>query len=224
MIEIVSATRHSKTQFWAKTALGTSLKRLAFDSRVTARISFENRKALPDVYNARIFSEDSPDVLVFVHDDVWIDDYWIADRLIDGLQKFDIIGVAGNRQLVPGQPAWAFVDVSLTRDDAKNLSGAVAHAQHPFGPVIRFGDVPAECELLDGVLLAGRKSVMIAAGVAFDSQFDFHFYDLDFCRTARKKGLSLGTWPIAITHQSGGGFDGRWRQVFQRYLNKWDGV
>jgi GT2 family glycosyltransferase len=58
--------------------------------------------------------------------------------------------------------------------------------------------------------------------VAFDTRFGFHFYDLDFCRTARAQGLRLGTWPIAITHQSGGAFaDPRWQSGLQIYLDKW---
>jgi GT2 family glycosyltransferase len=66
--------------------------------------------------------------------------------------------------------------------------------------------VPAACEILDDVLLAIRKSVLMEHDLRFDMRFDFHFYDLDFCREARESGLTLGTWPIAITHQSGGAF------------------
>ena len=59
----------------------------------------------------------------------------------------------------------------------------------------------------------------------FDERFDFHFYDLDFCRTARQAGLSIGTWPIAMTHQSKGAFgsDG-WIDGLARYRAKWKGA
>jgi GT2 family glycosyltransferase len=58
--------------------------------------------------------------------------------------------------------------------------------------------------------------------VRFDPRFDFHFYDLDFCRTARQKGLRLGTWPICVTHQGKGAFGTpEWRRNHQAYLTKW---
>jgi GT2 family glycosyltransferase len=82
--------------------------------------------------------------------------------------------------------------------------------------------VPADCELLDGVFLAARKSALTAKGVLFDPRFDFHFYDMDFCRSARQRGLRLGTWPIGLTHQSGGAFGTeKWNDKYQAYLKKW---
>lgn len=211
-----------KKEFWEKSPLGQSLRRLAADTRISSFIAFENRRGLPEVYNARLQSEKSPDILVFVHDDVWIDDFFIADRLIDGLNRFDVIGIAGNRRRLPGQTGWMFLDERFTRDEVSNFSGSIAHGKFPFGPVSFFGPAPAECELMDGVFLAARKSTLLAQHVAFDPQFDFHFYDLDFCRTARQQGLRLGTWPICLTHQSGGAFGSpAWRDKYQRYLEKW---
>ena len=86
----------------------------------------------------------------------------------------------------------------------------------PFGP----------CEILDGVLFAVRR----ARTAMFDPQFDFHFYDLDFCRAARSMGLILGTWPISLTHagkpasmvEAGIGlYDDQWKRNRARYLAKW---
>lgn len=222
MIEIVSATRLSQSAFLNDTALGNSLRRLGRDPRLAAWIAFANQRGLPEIFNARIRAPESRDLLVFIHDDVWIDDYFFADRILAGLEAFDVIGVAGNRRRVPRQPAWIFIDDSFKRDDSANFSGAVAHGKHPFGSVSRYGDTPAECELLDGVLLAARKSTLVARGVQFDPAFDFHFYDMDFCRAARKHGLRLGTWPICITHQSGGAFGTpQWTAKYQAYLTKW---
>lgn len=222
MIEIVSASRLSATDFAAKSALGQSLQRLAFDGRLHASLACANRSGLPAVFNSRIVVQDGPEFLVFMHDDVWIDDFFFVDRIIDGLRNFDMIGVAGNRRRLPRQPGWAFADPKLTLDDPSNLSGSVAHGMHPFGPVSHFGPAPAECELLDGVLLAARRSALATRRLLFDPRFDFHFYDLDFCRSARAAGMRLGTWPICITHQSGGAFGGeRWRHLYQTYLSKW---
>ena len=223
MIDIISATRFSENDFWERSALGLSLRRLAYDQRLVARVAFNNRQGLPDIYNAHIAEETGSDIIVFIHDDVWIDDYFFADRVIEGVRTYDVIGVAGNRRRVAYQPAWAFVDLDFTWDDRANLSGAVAHGNTHCGPVSYFGKTPADCELLDGVLLASKRSVLTSKGVAFDRRFNFHFYDLDFCRSARWRGLRLATWPICLTHQSGGGFGSpEWHDSYCNYIEKWE--
>jgi len=74
---------------------------------------------------------------------VWIDDYFLRQRVIDGLDRFDLLGVAGNRRRLPGQSVWSCIDSSFTEDEPANLSGMVAHGQHPFGALRYFGEVPA---------------------------------------------------------------------------------
>lgn len=221
-IEVVSATRLSESEFWTKSALGISLRRLSADTRLVPWIAFENRRGLPDLYNSRIESDDNCDTLIFVHDDVWIDDQFLADHVIDGLKSFDVVGVAGNRRRLADQPAWCFVDDSFQPDTATSLSGRVAHDRHPFGGISVFGGVPAECELLDGLFLAARKSRLRAANIRFDPNFEFHFYDMDFCRTAKANGLRLGTWAISVTHQSTGAFGSQeWKAKHRLYQQKW---
>jgi hypothetical protein len=58
--------------------------------------------------------------------------------------------------------------------------------------------------------------------VRFDPQFRFHFYDTDFSRSCEQAGLSMGTWPIALTHLSAGKWQTpEWDAAFQAYLAKW---
>jgi GT2 family glycosyltransferase len=98
----------------------------------------------------------------------------------------------------------------------------VAHGKRPFSPVTLFGPAPAECHLMDGVLLAARRSKLVSHAVRFDERCDTHFYDLDFCRTATAAGLRLGTWRLNITHQSGGDFRSpAWRRNHEIYQAKW---
>lgn len=224
MIEIVSATRHSKTKFWKSSPLGQSLLRFKDDPRITSFIAFENLAGLPEIYNARIDSQDSAKVLVFMHDDVWIDDIFFVDRILEGLARFNIIGVAGNRRRVANQSIWAACDDEDTWDSIHNLSGSIASGASPFGKISWFGNSPAPCELLDGVFLASPKETLRTTHVRFDSMFRFNFYDLDFCRSARSQGLTLGTWPICLTHQSDGKFYGnpQWVEARLRYLEKWE--
>lgn len=223
-IEIVSATRLAEKDFWIRSALGLSLRRLSqHEGRLIANISFENTHGLPAIYNAAIADSGDSDILVFVHDDVWINDNFFSDRVIEGLARFDVIGVAGNRHRANG-PAWAFVDTRLTWDDRARLTGSIGSGSDPFSPILYFGYAPAECQLLDGVFLCARRSTLVKRGISFDPRFDFHFYDLDFCRNSRRKGLRLGTWPVCLTHQktvSAFGSDA-WHRAYEAYREKWD--
>lgn len=219
-VVLVSATRASASDFATHTLLGASLQRLAFEPRLRAVVAFDNRAGLPAVYNAGLAQCADDDLVVFVHDDVALDDYHVVDRLTEGLQAFDVLGIAGNRRRLPRQSGWGFVDELGTWDDPQHLSGTVAHGTA--GRVTRFGPAPAPCELLDGLLLAAQAGRLRRAQVAFDPRFQFHLYDLDFCRTARAAGLTLGTWPLAVTHASAGNFGPAWRAALPLYLNKWE--
>ena len=225
MINIISATRLSHDDFLAKAPLGASLKRLAFDKRIHARVAFENRASLSEIYNLSIDYPKAAEILVFIHDDVWLDDYFFADRIIAGLQIFDVLGIAGNRRRLPRQPSWAFtgqMNDKFIWDVRENLSGAVAHGTASFGRVTSYGPVPAQCELLDGVLLAARRDTLRSKGVRFDPRFDFHFYDLDFCRSARAAGVVLGTGAVELTHLSQDAFgSANWQRNYEIYLEKW---
>jgi hypothetical protein len=226
-VEIVCATRYSLEDFWAKSALGISLRRLQHYDCPTAHIAASNTQGLPQVYNDGIATADAHSIVAFIHDDVWINDYFLSRRLNEGLAHYDVLGVAGNRRRVPGQPAWCaralLADATFQWEEQVNLSGAVGHGPRPFAAVSYFGEAPADCELLDGVLLAARKSVLMQKNLAFDSRFQFHFYDMDFCRAARLNGLRLGTWPLCVTHQSAGAFSTEpWKDGYRAYLEKWE--
>jgi predicted O-linked N-acetylglucosamine transferase (SPINDLY family) len=220
MIEIVAASPCDAEAF-SQTPLGCSLQRLRFDARLVPCLTLANTTGLSQIYNQAIRSNSPHDILVFIHDDVWIDDYFFADGILAGLDQFDVLGVAGNTRLVDTHTTW-FANGLVDEPNFPYLSGAVAHGQDPFGKVTYYGPTLQPCELLDGVLLAARRSTLCNQGVFFDPQFRFHFYDLDFCRTARQRGLSLGTWPLAITHQSSGRFGSPdWHQSLILYQGKW---
>ena len=117
-----------------------------------------------------------------------------------------------------------YLDGQFTRDDEDHLSGVIGHGN--VFPDLRqlsvYGKPGQEVKLLDGVFLAARSEVLAEKELQFDPRFDFHFYDMDFCRTARERGLKLGTWPIALTHQSGGSpSQGPWLEAYKIYLAKW---
>jgi protein O-GlcNAc transferase len=223
-VRIVSATRMDEQTFWKSSALGQSLAIRRADPRLVFDIAFSNKTGLPKVYNAAIVQAGPRDALMFVHDDIWLDDPQWLDKLLVALKRYDVVGLAGNRRRVGGQPAWLYTKVEDGRYwlDGNNLSGAVCHGKTAKGKVSYFGPSPAHCELLDGLFIAARGDLLKHSRVAFDGRFDFHFYDLDFCRGARAAGLSIGTWPIMVTHQSTGAFDSPgWHKGRALYVGKW---
>jgi hypothetical protein len=221
MLRLVAATRSDATAF-PQTPLGRSLERMRHWQNVRAEIAFNNSAGLPDVYNAAIQRADDRDSITFIHDDVWIDDWFLPLRVEMGLSQFAVLGVAGNVRRVPRQPSWYFVDADLTRDDPRNYSGAVAHGPNGMGTVNAYGPTPRPVALLDGLFLAAKVSTLRTSGVTFDPRFRFHFYDVDFCRSCERAGLAMGTWPIDLTHASGGNFQSpEWIAASQVYFEKW---
>lgn len=223
-ITIVCATRYDEDTFWSQSALGISLSEFRKKSDFQFNIHFKNTIGLPKIYNQYITNKQNKNILLFIHDDIWFESTDWVHSIRSGLGHYDIVGVAGNRRLLSQQPAWAFhsLDSNGFHWDWPNLSGAVAHGKDRNGPVQKYGHFPTKCKALDGVLIAVQAKTLLKAKVFFDERFDFHFYDLDFCRTATAKGLVLGTWSIPITHQSGGNFGSpSWHKAYSDYLAKW---
>ncbi len=223
-VRFVCATRASAEEFHTQTALGKSLALYDFYPFVELKLAANNRLGLPVLYNQAIEeARDDPAVLVFIHDDVHLNDFYWADQLFTGLDHFDLLGVAGNKRRVPRQPAWCFIDEDFTRDHGDNLSGVVGHGNgFPCATLSVFGAPCQPVKLLDGVLLAARSQTLHAHDLHFDPAFPFHFYDLDFCRQAELRGIKVGTWSISLVHESHGNFrSAAWEEGYARYLAKY---
>jgi tetratricopeptide (TPR) repeat protein len=227
-IRFVSATRLSQAEFFASAPLGRSLPVYrTFPKRqvIELRLFANNKEGLSSIYNTAIAeSLADPAILIFIHDDVYLSDYYWAEHLHDALSHFDVVGLAGNRRRVPRQASWMYLDDQFTRDNYDNLSGVLGHGD-PF-PNLRqlsvYGEPGQEVKLLDGVMMAVRSQTLIEQDLRFDPQFKFHFYDLDFCRQAEVRGIRMGTWAISVVHASAGtlGVES-WRAAYREYLAKY---
>jgi hypothetical protein len=103
-IKLVVATRESREDFFVNTATGRSL---AFNapSFIDLHLYPNNTRGLSSIYNEVIMeSKNDPATLVFAHDDLHLLDFFWFFRVIDGLENFCIVGLAGNRRRVPRQP------------------------------------------------------------------------------------------------------------------------
>ena len=217
---LVSATRGDLNQFYLNTLLGRSLKQHQHQDWQCA-ITANNSAPLADAYNGAISQSDSQSLILFCHDDVWLGEINLIPILQAALNQYDVVGVAGNRRYQQGQIAWG-VDPTTNRRDNDHLVGEIEHGTPENKTNSCYGPTPASASLLDGVFLATRVSTLIDAGLAFDSQFPFHFYDLDFCLSCLNAGLSLGVWPLQIIHASGGEAGSMtWQESSKIFFNKW---
>ena len=221
-IVVVVATRHIEEEFHSQTATGKSLQ-LIKSERVNLNLFSKNTTGLPVLYNSVIENYLNEDVvLIFAHDDLHFLDLFWPERIDQGLREFDLVGVVGNRKRQPMQPSWAFLDLQGTWDNNDNLSGSIAHGnQFPPETFAKFGPT-GPVKLLDGLFLAVSAPVLKHSGLRFDERFNFHFYDLDFCRSAEAKLLKAGTIPLSLIHESKGNFNSQsWLDAYKSYIAKW---
>lgn len=220
----VVASRASAEKFWTQTATGRSLFLYRSSQAVEVLLFADNSRGLPELYNEAIeHSKQDPAILIFAHDDLHILDLHWMNVIFNGLNHFGIIGIAGNKRRVPLQPSWCFINKEFIWDDFANLSGVIGHGT-AFPPEIisNFGPPFQGVKLLDGLILAAFSETLINNHMRFDATFKFHFYDMDFCRQAEIRGISMGTIPLSLIHESGGNFGSDdWEQSYQQYLEKW---
>lgn len=226
-IRLISCSRRTPEDF-TQTLLGQTLPLLK--RHVKCHLFLGNdgpeAKGLSELYNRFITEQYRNDILVFVHDDVAIQDWLLAERLHEAMQSFDVVGVAGNTNPDWSQPSWL-----LTFDEAMRKSGSqpktycsgrILHQVQ--GKLIHsgYGPWPRKVKALDGLFIAVKTSALLDKKIRFDPQFRFHCYDIDFCRSATSAGLRLGTWPIALLHGSAGNYASQsFRDCARSYLNKW---
>ena len=217
-ILLVSATQKDKDTFWTDTPTGISVARHIECNNVDeTQIVYKNSKGLCEVYNQFLIEKYRDYIILFVHDDIIIQDINLKLKLNDAIAEYDIVGVAGTSEFGLASPV-------VWHNSPKNKwSGAVGH---PSGKnqlqVNYFGVWPKQCMVLDGVFMAINTEKILDSGVKFDEQFDFHFYDLSFCADAHLAGHILGTWDIPITHFSHGNYNTEpWRIGEKKFIQKY---
>ena len=155
-----------------------------------------------------------------MHDDVFITDAFLIEKLQVAFAQFDVVGLAGGADIsLKSYGLWHLMC------DPKTFSGAVSHFDNSGKEfVTAFGSFGKRCLLLDGLFLAVNTKT--AKKVSWDENVKFHHYDLLFCLEANKLKLKLGTAPIYVTHESPGlkGFSEEFKKsdaYFKEYFNKY---
>ena len=145
--------------------------------------------------------------IVFVHDDVYVDDLAVCDKLERAHKDFDIVGLAGG--INPKIQKLALWHLMCGGFNSNNLRGAVAHPCNENGQIFMtsFGPTPSRVAILDGLFLSVNTSKIIQAKWKFNENYTFHHYDIASCLDANSKKLKLGVAPIWVVHKSPGLLD-----------------
>lgn len=164
----------------------------------------ENTQGLSKRYNEALYKfQKDYDIITFVHDDVYVDDLNVHEKLIEAHKQFDIVGLAGGLNPVIKPPAlWHLMCGGF---HSGNLRGAVAHyVRDEQFAMTSFGPTPARVAILDGLFLSVNVNKAIEAKWQFNENYDFHHYDIASSIDANAKKLRLGVAPIWVIHKSPG--------------------
>jgi len=128
-IRFIVATRHGEAAFFKQSLLVRSLECLQPSFAFSLEPVFCSSAGMAAVYNPAIERAAPQDLLVFVHDDVYVEDWFLEARLQEGLSAFDVIGVAGACARQPGQTAWWGTEVEgrIVACAAAAQSGSIKH-------------------------------------------------------------------------------------------------
>jgi hypothetical protein len=192
--KFVVATEYNEEDFWNKAKISVFLEKTGHSE--TAEIIYNNKKGLPAVYNSFITEDNRDNFLVFVHDDVFIDDLFIEEKLNIAFEKYDIVGLAGatSCDLSAQVLAWHLMS---SRD---NHVGEVAHSNGSIVWTTVFGSTESRALVIDGLFIAVNTAKLLDTDTRFDENFDFHHYDISFCLKANQNKLKIGVTSIKLTH------------------------
>ena len=220
---IVSATRASTPEDINKLPLVRSIEERLFGGEYD--LMTNNTRGLPVVYNEALAKWKDHDArwLVFVHDDVYIDDAHVFNKLDDvhAQHGFNIIGLAGCKDpTIKSHNLW---HVMAPRD---KLFG---YASHPAGQpgqiqVSSFGPSPARVALIDGLFMAVHVPSISKTSWKFNENYTFHHYDLASCIDANRQRLKIGVAPINVIHSSPGLMsvnDATWSKSNDQFLKEY---
>lgn len=179
-----------------------------------------NSTGLSELYNRFLTDEYKNHIVIYVHDDVYLEDLFLFEKLYEGHKEFDVIGVAGSTKTTIKSPAYWHL-----MTERQNLRGFCAHqlnySNQDISNMTVFGNSKLPVDLIDGVFMSVNVEKVLESNVTFDEDFDFHFYDLAFSKRVTNAGLRLGVWPIFITHFSAGGGNQRWKDLEPLFIQKY---
>lgn len=204
---IVSCTQLAD---YKQTLLYKSLAKLEKNNNLSLldKVQFftQNKKGLSEAYNdalCRTPQNVDKDIMIFVHDDISIDDAGFYSKLEEGHTTYDIIGVAGG--LAPKLKSPALWHIMCGGFQGGNLRGFAGHyLSDSTTSITNFGPSPSRVAMIDGAFMSINVKKVLDAKWKFNENYTFHHYDLSSCLDANKKKLKIGVVPILTYHNSPG--------------------
>lgn len=159
------------------------------------------------------------DILVFSHDDVEVVDADFAEKLLESMSKFDLLGLAGTTYL--SRAGW----ISSGLKHAHGQHG-VSHGEDTLVQIFSAEKTAVNAQAIDGFFMATRRKVW--EQLRFDQNIfdDWHMYDLDFSYRAYQAGFSVGIRSdFLVYHHQGPMEPGslkqtHWRIEAEKFLSK----
>jgi len=159
-------------------------------------VIYNNKDGLSKIYNRFICDRFKNQKLIFVHDDVMIEDLFWEEKLTIAFEKYDIVGLAGSKKcnLKSTMMAWHLMC------DREDMVGEVAHSKDKKFWTTVFGPTDSRALILDGLFIAVDVNRLLETNTFFDENFKFHHYDISFCIRANQNKLKMGVCPLKVTH------------------------
>jgi hypothetical protein len=196
-ILIVSCTRGPKSE--------TKIyKSMSHFSDVKLEIVEQNNNGLPQVYNRYINNKTlkKHDIVLFVHDDVYIDDLRLRGKLYNNIRAFDIVGLAGCVKPVIKKPVlWHLMSARSNHRGVVYHPCKVTEDEYAVAAT-SFGYTPSRVAIIDGLFMAVNLKSVLNSQWKFNENFTFHHYDIAGCLDANNKRLKIGVAPIHVIHDS----------------------
>jgi len=189
----VIATQYNSIDFWDKSQIAIFLEKAGYTNNCS--ILFENKEGLSKVYNKFINESYKNKKIIFIHDDVLIEDLFWEEKLNIAFEKYNIVGLAGSRKVdLSKPPAWHLMS------DKQDHCGEVAHSHQKQVWTTCFGPTESRVLVMDGLFIAVDINSLLKTGLKFDEKFDFHHYDITFCLNANRNKIKMGVTPIRVIH------------------------
>jgi hypothetical protein len=219
----ISCTKTNKEN---STILEESIQALPLDISTELFMFRDNKESLSKMYNRFIdenisyYEKDT--AIVFIHDDVYINCSDINHRLEEGLNQYDVVGLAGaTRAEIKPPGLWHLMCDKIYH------RGAVAHSisKNTIKPnyITSFGPMPDRVLLIDGLFIATTPKVLKNTKFNEANPSRFHYYDLDFSLECNENKYKIGVCDIPVIHMSPGlsKTDGEWEKGRDWFLSKW---
>jgi hypothetical protein len=189
----VVATQNNQENFIKNSPISLFLDKT--ENIKNSTILYENKTSLTKIYNSFITKENQDKKIIFVHDDVLIEDVFLFEKLDVSFEKYDIVGLAGAKKCdITKPPAWHLMS------ERQDHVGEVAHSKDKVYWTTVFGPTDSRALIIDGLFIAVSVKKLLETNTRFDENFDFHHYDITFCLNANKNKLKIGVYPIKVTH------------------------